>query len=251
MKLNHKIKPKHKVEPSQKNKHKHQNNVALKVLGFTLVELLVAIAIFAVLSALGWKVFDYLIKVKDRNAMHEMNLGQLQDAYLQIQRDALQIVPLTAKVGEQVQAALVLNNQNLSFSKTGVTDPLKQGRSPFERIEYQYNAQDKKLYRLKYNSLNLNASAQPLSSVLMTDVDQFQVVVLNPNELSQWPENALDPNDLKAIQGLPKGLKLKFSIKDIEYEWVFSLLNTDFLLDKNTSSDGGLDENKNDATNKK
>ena len=34
--------------------------------GFTLVELLVAIAIFAVLSALGWKVFDYLIKTKDR-----------------------------------------------------------------------------------------------------------------------------------------------------------------------------------------
>ena len=35
--------------------------------GFTLVELLVAIAIFAVLSALGWKVFDYLIKIKERN----------------------------------------------------------------------------------------------------------------------------------------------------------------------------------------
>ena len=30
--------------------------------GFTLVELLVAIAIFAVLSMLGWKVFDYLLK---------------------------------------------------------------------------------------------------------------------------------------------------------------------------------------------
>ncbi|HFF4339426.1 PulJ/GspJ family protein, partial [Acinetobacter baumannii] len=36
--------------------------------GFTLVELLVAIAIFAVLSLLGWKIFDYLLKVRDRNA---------------------------------------------------------------------------------------------------------------------------------------------------------------------------------------
>ena len=41
---------------------------------FTLVELLVAIAIFAVLSMLGWKVFDYLLKVKDRNAEHETYL---------------------------------------------------------------------------------------------------------------------------------------------------------------------------------
>ncbi|MCP5688524.1 prepilin-type N-terminal cleavage/methylation domain-containing protein, partial [Klebsiella pneumoniae] len=38
--------------------------------GFTLVELLVAIAIFAVLSLLGWKTFDYLLKVRDRNAEH-------------------------------------------------------------------------------------------------------------------------------------------------------------------------------------
>ncbi|WP_252357130.1 PulJ/GspJ family protein, partial [Acinetobacter baumannii] len=38
--------------------------------GFTLVELLVAIAIFAVLSLLGWKIFDYLLKVRDRNAEH-------------------------------------------------------------------------------------------------------------------------------------------------------------------------------------
>ena len=48
--------------------------------GFTLVELLVAIAIFAVLSALGWKVFDYLIKVKERNAQHEQKLANLQQA---------------------------------------------------------------------------------------------------------------------------------------------------------------------------
>ena len=49
--------------------------------GFTLVELLVAIAIFVVLSALGWKVFDYLIKIKERNTQHEQRLGQLQEAY--------------------------------------------------------------------------------------------------------------------------------------------------------------------------
>jgi general secretion pathway protein J len=64
--------------------------------GFTLVELLVAIAIFAVLSALGWKVFDYLIKIKERNTQHEQRLGQLQEAYQQVLRDTVQIVPITA-----------------------------------------------------------------------------------------------------------------------------------------------------------
>lgn len=193
-------------------------------LGFTLVELLVAIAIFAVLSALGWKIFDYLVKVKDRNAMHEENLGQLQEAYQQVQRDTLQIIPVTASFGQQIQPAISLENQKISFSKTGMTDPLKQGISTYERVEYVYNAQDKKLYRLKYANLNLPNSAQPLSSVLLNDVDQYQVTLLNPNELERWP----DENTFNERQ-LPRGIKIKVMIRDVEYEWVFSLLNTDFL----------------------
>ena len=82
---------------------------------FTLVELLVAIAIFAVLSMLGWKVFDYLLKVKDRNAEHETYLFELQDAYQQILRDSLQIIPLTANDGRQLQAALLLNDRSFIF----------------------------------------------------------------------------------------------------------------------------------------
>ncbi|MCT9978577.1 type II secretion system minor pseudopilin GspJ [Acinetobacter sp. I-MWF] len=207
-------------------KHKKNQTVyAQKSTGFTLIELLVAIAIFAVLSALGWKIFDYLIKVKDRNVIHEENLGQLQGAYQQIQRDTLQIVPISARSGEEIEPALGLDNQKLSFSKTGVTDPLKQGLSPYERIEYVYNAQEKKLYRLKYSNLNRNNSEQPLSSVLLADVDQYRIDVLNPTELDRWP-NDMIKNDRQ----LPRGIKIKVTIRDIEYEWIFSLLNSDYLI---------------------
>ena len=160
--------------------------------GFTLVELLVAIAIFAVLSALGWKVFDYLAKVKDRNAMHEANLEQLQESYQQILRDTMQAVPLTANVKGQQQPALVLHNGRFNFSKTGVTDPLQQGISPHERVEYQYRADEKKLYRLKYRNLHQTGNDQPESSVMLDEVEAFEIVVLNPNELSSWPESSVD-----------------------------------------------------------
>lgn len=197
--------------------------------GFTLVELLVAIAIFAVLSALGWKVFDYLIKVKDRNAEHEINLGQLQEAYQQVLRDTVQTVPLTANVNSDIQPALVLQNSTFSFSKTGVTDPLQQGISPDERVEYQYRADEKKVYRLKYRYLNRSGRDQPESSVLLRDVDQFEVVVLNPNESTAWPESAENLTDNVQKQKLPKGIKIKLKVRDVEYEWIFSLLNTDYL----------------------
>lgn len=202
-----------------------------KTQGFTLIELMVAIAIFAVLAALGWKIFDYLNKVKERNAMHEQNLGQLQEAYQQMQRDTLQIIPVTASMGQQILPALQLDQQKLSFSKTGMTDPLKQGLASFERVEYVYSAQDKKIYRLKYSNLNLSAAAQPLSSVLLNDVDQYQVSTLNPNEGERWPdENAFNERQL------PRGIKIKVMIRDVEYEWIFSLLDTEFLREQTSAS---------------
>lgn len=199
--------------------------------GFTLVELLVAIAIFAVLSMLGWKVFDYLLKVKDRNAEHENHLFELQDAYQQILRDSLQIIPLTANDGQELQAAVVLNDRSFAFSKAGVSDPLKQGLSPYERIEYRFDAEQKKVYRLKYSNLNIPNSVQPISSTLLQNVDDFRVTVLNPQELSQWPENLNDPNNVNELKKLPLGVKIQLTVAGTDYEWIYSLLNSNQLLD--------------------
>ena len=201
--------------------------------GFTLVELLVAIAIFAVLSALGWKVFDYLIKIKERNTQHEQRLGQLQEAYQQVLRDTVQIVPITANVAGQVQPAVMLQNGQLTFSKTGVTDPLMQGIPPEERVEYIYKADEKKLYRYKYKNLNQTGNDQPETSVLLDSVDQFQIMLLNPNEMAQWPEVALSENDVTQAKILQRRLKINLTVNGVSYEWVFSLLNTDFLKQKN------------------
>lgn len=199
--------------------------------GFTLVELLVAIAIFAVLSMLGWKVFDYLLKVKDRDAEHENHLFELQDAYQQILRDSLQIIPLTANDGQELQAALVLNDRSFAFSKAGVSDPLKQGLSPYERIEYRFDAEQKKVYRLKYSNINIPNRVQPISSTLLQNVDDFRVTVLNPQELSQWPENINDPNNVNELKKLPLGVKIQLTVAGTDYEWIYSLLNSNQLLD--------------------
>lgn len=205
----------------------------MKKYGFTLVELLVAIAIFAILSALGWKVFDYIVKVKDQNTVHEQRLDELQQAYQQILRDTVQAVPLTANINNDIQPALVLQNGRFNFSKTGVTDPLQQGIAPDERIEYQYKADEKKLYRLKYKNINQTGRDQPESSLMLSNVDEFQISVLNPDESNAWPDPMVDLNQPDVKKQLPKGIKIRLSVNEVVYEWLFSLLNTDYLKQHN------------------
>ncbi|WP_394671452.1 type II secretion system minor pseudopilin GspJ [uncultured Acinetobacter sp.] len=197
--------------------------------GFTLVELLVAIAIFAVLSALGWKIFDYLIKTKERNQQHELQIFELQDAYQIILRDSLQLIPMTANINGQIRPALSLSDTSLQFSKAGVSDPLKEGLAPYERIEYRYVPSEKMVYRLKYRSLNITNNEQPESSVLLKNVDQFRINVLNPQILNQWPEAGADLSQPTSMQRLPRGLKIDVQRSDVNYEWIFPLLDTQFM----------------------
>ena len=234
---------KHSFSPCARTKLRFVNPRS----GFTLVELLVAIAIFAVLSALGWKVFDYLIKTKDRNAQHEEQLFILQDAYQQILRDTLQIIPLTANMNGQTRPALSLNNNVLQFSKAGVTDPLGQGVSPYERIEYRYDASQKVVYRLKYSDLNLPNSVQPQSSILLKNVEQFQINALNPQALNQWHDASLDFTQTQNLKLLPAGLKINVTIAGTEYEWIYSLLDTKAIVLKQQQND--VPSNNNNSTN--
>ncbi|MDQ1210438.1 general secretion pathway protein J [Acinetobacter baylyi] len=198
-------------------------------LGFTLIELLVSIAIFAILSALGWKIFDYLIKIKDRNQTYEQQLFELQDAYQLLLRDSLQIIPNTANINGQLRPALSLSENILQFSKGGVSDPLKEGLAPYERIEYRYVASEKVVYRLKYKNLNVVSSEQPVSSVVLKNVDQFQIVVLNPQLSTQWPDPQIDLTQSQNLRILPRGLKVNLNIAGTEYEWIFPLMDTQFL----------------------
>ncbi len=198
-------------------------------LGFTLIELLVSIAIFAILSALGWKIFDYLIKIKDRNQIYEQQLFELQDAYQLLLRDSLQIIPNTANINGQLRPALSLSENILQFSKGGVSDPLKEGLAPYERIEYRYVASEKVVYRLKYKNLNVVSSEQPVSSVVLKNVDQFQIAVLNPQLSTQWPDPQIDLTQSQNLRILPRGLKVNLNIAGTEYEWIFPLMDTQFL----------------------
>ncbi|MCG2585859.1 type II secretion system protein J [Massilia sp. TS11] len=73
--------------------------------GFTLVELLVAISILAIVAVLGWRAMDSIIRARER-LVEQMDVTRgMQLAFAQLQSDTEHIVPLAMLHGRQSLAA--------------------------------------------------------------------------------------------------------------------------------------------------
>jgi general secretion pathway protein J len=209
--------------------------------GFTLVEVLVAIAIFAVLSAAGWMVFDQLIKTRERNTTHLEHLQQLQFAYMQVQRDLSQIVPLSGREGEESYPALQLENQQLQFNKAGVIDPLRQGLDRFDHlksfqfdlklqlnlfefVEYRFDAEKQALIRYHNAYIYRKQSQDMQGDVLIAPIENLQIQALDPAVQTQWPAQSVTDTDATEylMSQLPQGVVLSFDYQGRAIRWVFS-----------------------------
>ena len=95
--------------------------------GFTLLELVIALAIFAVLGLASWRLFDSVVRVQQATASHERAFRSLQRAVAVIERDLLHITeqPLVLKAGQ------------LSVQRSNWRNPLDQPRSERQELAYR------------------------------------------------------------------------------------------------------------------
>ena len=168
--------------------------------GFTLLELMVAMAIFAMLAVAGWQVFDGVNRARERAQFHADNLAVLQYAYLQLQQDMNQMIPYQA-VDTQGANSLInnaptnnaatnstannTNNSNqenapapepfmsldgarISFVRFADPDPRYQSSASVQHIEYIFA--DERLIRRQYTSLAGGSDSISLDSVLLEGV---------------------------------------------------------------------------------
>ena len=107
--------------------------------GFTLVEILVAMLIFAVIGLLSSQILSNSVQtqniIKDRGE----RLAQIHRAMQVIQRDVMQFSerPVREYSGDWVPALLLSNEGFIEFSRVGWRNPLSQPRSELQRVGYR------------------------------------------------------------------------------------------------------------------
>ena len=163
--------------------------------GFTLIEILVAMAIFTLIGLASTGVLNSVINSDQLSSERFAKLEELQRAMLIIERDILQIVPRALRVnGEPVSAVIsggedVLNSDadGLGFVRAGWHNPqMLLPRSTLQAVSYRI--QEKQLQRLYGNYVDNVIGYEPKIKILLSDIEDFRVSFLTEVEQLEEPE---------------------------------------------------------------
>ena len=167
--------------------------------GFTLLELLVAVAIFALLGVGSYRLLASTINTRDAAKTHDDALIQLQRTFIVMNRDVAQAVarPIRDEYGDSV-AAVVLKNNVLELTRAGLPNPLKQVRSDLQRISYQINTKNELV-----RSADRDRGVKPQQTVLLTKIKTMTIKTHNQNggTNNDWPSFQGSP-DTKSLTEL-------------------------------------------------
>tara|TARA_B110000902_G_scaffold115026_1_gene135170 strand:- start:824 stop:1456 length:633 start_codon:yes stop_codon:yes gene_type:complete len=163
--------------------------------GFTLIEILVAMAIFTLIGLASTGVLNSVINSDQLSSERFAKLEELQRAMLTIERDILQIVPRALRVnGEPVSVVIsggedVLNSDadGLGFVRAGWHNPqMLLPRSTLQAIGYRL--QEEQLQRLYGNYVDNVIGYEPKIKILLSDIEDFRVSFLTEVEQLEKPE---------------------------------------------------------------
>ena len=152
--------------------------ITIKNRGFTLLEVLIAIAIFSVISLTSFTLFDTVLKGDEHSKNRTQRDNELQTAFLIIERDLTQMARRTIRLNGEAptEQFLQIDNDNslsdgegLAFVRHGWSNPgLLLPRSDLQAVAYIL--QDEKFDRLHFNFVDAVNGEEPKVRTLITEV---------------------------------------------------------------------------------
>lgn len=183
--------------------------------GFTLLELTVALAIFAVLSTLAYGGLRQVLEARRETERVAERLAALQGALRQMELDLEQAAPRPIRDERgDLQGPLVASTVGdlaLELTSASWRNPAGLPRSTLRRLGYR--VKNGVLFRYAWAVLDRSTDSQPVAEVLLTDVHQLELRFLDREREWQreWPPLAQRKG---SAQALPLAVEVTLELAD-------------------------------------
>lgn len=198
-----------------------------RVRGFTLLELLVALSIFAAIGVMAYSGLANVMRQQAQTEIYSDRMQDLQLAYRIFQRDLEQFVgrDIRNEYGD-VAPALVAGGSyaGVEFTRIGHPNPANFLRSNLQRVAYVMD--DERLLRRSWRVLDRSQDTEPDEQVLVEKVDDFVMRYLDQqnNWQERWPPLQDVADEASEQPQWPLAVEVQLSLDDLGMlKWLFRL----------------------------
>jgi general secretion pathway protein J len=184
--------------------------------GFTLLELLVSLAIFALLATMAYMALNTVLNARKEVDKRAARLAELQTAFMVMERDIEEAVarPVRDDLGDE-QAALKGGGVGvtvLSLTRTGWRNPLGEARSDLQRVDYSFNNQQ--LLRESWSTLDRAPGNEPYKEVLINGVSavDFRFLGQDRQWVGYWPPDSNNGNQGQGSVLMPLAIEVSVDV---------------------------------------
>lgn len=160
--------------------------------GFTLIEMLVALAVFAIMSALAYGTLSQTLASAEILSARMDRLQAIQRTMRQIGQDFMQLSPRPVRneLGDGFSPALTTGIDTgfaLELTRGGWNNPIALPRGTLQRAAYRL--EEGELIRYHWNVLDRTLSNQVIGVTLLDDVESILFLFMQENGewTEQWP----------------------------------------------------------------
>lgn len=180
--------------------------------GFTLLEILIALMIFAVLAVITSIGLCTVIRTHEHLQLSNQRLEAVMTAITVIRRDVTQTIvrPVAAISGAQLPAFSVSSRSQFELTRAGYANPMAtEDRSSLQRVAYSFH--NGKLFRSHWLVLDRAPHTKAMTSVLLNQVQAMTLQFVNTHGqvVDVWSTTS------GSNYGLPRALLLHITLKKL------------------------------------
>ena len=187
----------------------------LRQAGFTLIEVMVALAVFGVLSALAYMTLGQTLDNSDMLTERMDRLQAIQRTMSYLSTDLLQAAPrpIRADLGSEPALRSSFGSEfALELTRNGWPNSAGVPRSTQQRMAYRI--EEDELIRYHWNVLDRTAGSLPVATILLDEIESltFRFLQANGDWSDQWPPSATGVTSVTSV--LPRAVEITLILPD-------------------------------------